>query len=510
MLNALAREGTIESAERAQVIILRLEDYQRQKERQKKKTRAKNYRKKSTSNIEMATESMSSGKRPISYATVMNAWANVGTAEAAEQAEITLESLVQRAKADKKDNESRGDDRSKLVDIQPDTVVFNSVIQCWATSGDIRAGKKSLRLLEQMKELAGIATIDNNDETETKIHFNTYPDIITYNTVLSAWSHCGKKNAALQAEKIVKELVADQQKNQGFNSETGENIPVTANTITFNTVLHAWSKSKLSGATDRAEKLLEYMIQSQNTEIKPDVYSFTCVMDTWAKSKEPNKALHTRELLDRLIEMRQQALEKRDKRKADALQPTQIPYNTVLNACAFSAMHTPEQERREAIRIAVDTYKSIPSRASSFRWRGTDSMMSRDTVTYGLMLKSIANLMPKGHARSRMALQIFRECCDDGLVGYLVWNEVRRAVPSKLLDETYKLKRHCGSLNVDDLPKSWKVNCRERRSNQQRQKRGNNLKKSRGKENKHKNPSRREVRDNTFIVERSFATGKDI
>ena len=37
----------------------------------------------------------------------MNAWANVGSAEAAEQAEATLESLVRRAKADKKDNENR-------------------------------------------------------------------------------------------------------------------------------------------------------------------------------------------------------------------------------------------------------------------------------------------------------------------------------------------------------------------------------------------------------------------
>ena len=441
---------------------------------------------------------------------VMNAWANVGTAEAAEQAEFTLESLVQRAKADKKDNQSRGDERSRLVDVQPDTVVFNSVIQCWATSGDIRAGKKSLRLLELMKELAGISTNDNDGVTESKIHFNVHPDIITYNTVLSAWSHCGKKNAALQAEKIVKELVAEQPKNQGFDSETGEKVPVVANTITFNSVLHAWSKSKLPGATDRAEKLLEYMIQSQNSEIKPDVYSFTCVMDAWAKSKEPNKALRTRELLDRLIDMRQQALEKRDKRKADALQPTQIPYNTVLNACAFSAMHTPEQERREAIQIAVETYKGMSSRASSFRMRGNDRIVSRDTVTYGLMLKSIANLMPKGNARSRMALQIFRECCDDGLVGFLVWNEVRRAVPSKLLDETYRLKRRCGSLELNDLPKAWKVNCRERRSNQQRQKRGNDHKKSRGKDNKHKHPSRSESRDNTFIIERSFATGKDM
>ena len=69
MLNALAREGTRESAERAQVIVLRLEDYQRQKEKQNKKNRSKNSRTKSTLESDMAIESTNSRKRPISYAT---------------------------------------------------------------------------------------------------------------------------------------------------------------------------------------------------------------------------------------------------------------------------------------------------------------------------------------------------------------------------------------------------------------------------------------------------------
>jgi hypothetical protein len=445
----------------------------------------------------------------------MNAWANVGSFEAAEQAEATLESLVKRAKADKKENANYDDERSRLVLVRPDTIVFNSVIQCWATSGDVRAGKKSLRLLEQMKELAGTSSSENNGDEEEKLYFDTHPDIITYNTVISAWSHCGKKNAAPRAEKIVKDLVMEQQKDQEVDSENGGKTPVVANTITFNTVLHAWQRSKLPGATDRAEQLLEYMIQSNNPEIQPDVYSFTCVMDTWAKSNEPNKAFHTRKLLDRLIKMRQEALENRDKRRADVLLPTQIPYNTVLNACAFSALTTPQEEQREAIQIAVDTYKSMSSRESSSRRNGDKSIVSRDAVTYGLMLKSIANLMPKGTVRSRMALQIFQECCDDGLVGFIVWNAMRRAVPSKLLQEVYGFKRQCGSLEVEDLPKEWTKNCRERGSNKQRHRKQNDRNmKTKGKYNKEKSgdpdPSNKQHADTTFIIERSFETGKDM
>jgi len=364
----------------------------------------------------------------------MNAWANVGSTLAAEQAEATLEALMQKAKAEKSHNRNSDNENSKLVQIRPDTIVFNSVIQCWANSGDIRAGEKSLQLLEQMKRLAGISS-ENNDDKHDKIYFDTHPDIITYNTVLSAWSRCGKKNAAPQAEKIVKELIIEQQQETDF--ENVAKTPIVANRITFNTVLDAWSRSRLPGAAGRAEKLLKYMIQSDNIEIKPDIYSFTCVMNAWAKSKEePHKAFHTRQLLDQLIETHQKALQNSDRRKARALQPTAIPYNTVLNACAFSALKTSQDEQREAIKIAVDTYKDMSSLESRSGQKGNQRMVFRDTVTYGLMLKAIANLMPKGKIRNQMAIQIFQECCNDGLVGFLVWNEGE-------LNQSIIISSHC-------------------------------------------------------------------
>jgi len=500
MLNAWAREGTMDSAERALVILLRLEEYQRQMGKQQKKARSKQ-KKASTSTRKV---------RPISYSTVMNGWANVRSAEAAEKAEATLDSLVVRAKVDKKEKSNDNGEQSKLVSIQPDTILFNSVIQCWAASRNRKAGDKSLQLLKQMKELAGVDRGDNNVHDDESIYFDTHPDIITYNTILSAWSHCGDKNAAPQAEKIVKELVMEQEKRrkQQIDSENSEtNTSVVVNTVTFNTVLDAWSKSKLPGATDRAGNLLEYMIQSKDPQILPDIYSFTCVMDALAKSKEPNKASQTRDLLDRSIQMHQEALRNGDKRKADALRLTQVPYNTVLNACAFSALRTPEEEKREAIRIAVDIYKAMSSRRSlsSFRRKGNGSIVARDTVTYGIMLKSIANLMPFGTVRNQMALQIFQECCNDGLVGFMAWNEVRRAVPIKILQEACMFKRQIRSLEVKDLPKEWTKNCRERkRFTKQRQMEQNDRRKKKKSKSTEKEPAK------AFIIERSYATGKDM
>lgn len=510
MLNALAREGTMESAERAQLIVLRLEEYQRQLAKQRKRVRPKGIQKNS-SEKEGIIPSTSTRKRPISYATVMNAWANVGSVEAAEKAEATLESLVIRAKMDAKEKSNVNEGESILVSVHPDTIVFNSVIQCWATARHIKSGKKSMRLLEQMKELSNMNRIQNKDGDSDKIYFDTHPDIITYNTVLSAWSHCGDKNAAPKAEKIVKELVMEREENRNKQTNrlgsTDDDTTVVVNTVTFNTVLDAWSKSKLSGANDRAEKLLEFMIQSNDPDIAPDIYSFTCVMDAFAKSKQPNKASNTQKLLDRLIQMHDEALKSGDRRAAEALRPSQIPYNTVLNACAFSAMHTPPEEQKDAIQIAVDTYKSMSSRISlpSFRRKGDGRIVSRDTVTYGLMLKCIANLMPRGKIRSRMALQIFQESCDDGLVGFMVWNEIRRSVPGKLLQETYGFRRQCGSLDVEDLPKEWRKNSKEKRFSKQRhQQQSDRHRKTKS------NPPETKPKNRTFIVEKSFATGKDM
>jgi hypothetical protein len=180
------------------------------------------------------------------------------------------------------------------------------------------------------------------------------------------------------------------------------------------------------------------MIKSENKGIAPDAISFGSVLDAWAKSKEPNKSAQCRDLLDRLLQLYNTTKDK-------ALQPTPHTYNAVLNACAFSALGTSVDEQREALQIAVQTFSSMRK-----------SETPPDTVTYGNMLKCLANLMPEGDVRTNMALQIFDKCISDGLVGGLVWNEVRRAVPAKQLAKVYNLSGPIGSIQVRELPKKWR------------------------------------------------------
>jgi hypothetical protein len=364
---------------------------------------------------------------------VINAWSKVGDEDAALQAEALLQRMLSR---------SRKDNSGSVI--RPDTAVFNSSIKAWATSKSPEAGSRAMKLLQQMQDLAA-----QNDNDKGYSWYDTHPDIVSYNTCLSAWSHSGHVNAALQTEKLVREMQTAATTAATKNESLSEKeAPPAPNTISYNTVLDAWSRSELPGAAQRAQKVLEYMLQRAAIKddddeddiciIAPDVISFTSVLNAWAKSKEPNKGLEARKLLDTLENLYKQT-------KRPNLRPTQIPYNSVLNACAFSAIGTSMEEQREALQVAVLTFKGMRK-----------SKIAPDTVTYGNLLKCCANLIPQGKVRSDMALQIFEQCCRQGLVGNLVWNEVRRAVSGPVLAETLNLEHSPRNLQVRDLPHQWR------------------------------------------------------
>jgi len=342
-----------------------------------------------------------------SYGTVVHAWATCnGGGLAAENAEAILERLLQP--------------KSK---VKPDTVVFNSAINAWANSNDPRAGVRALALLEKMREI-------HNPQTG----FHTAPDSYSYNTVLAAWSHSEEMSGAKETERVLKEM-----------QEAYKKSPDTApepNTVSFNCVLHAWSRSPLPGAVDRAQAVLEFMIKSNKKNYAPDVISFTSVLNALAKSKEPDKAVRARKLLDTLIQMH--AISKRK-----TLKPSQIPFNTVLNACAFSATDTTDEQKKEALDVAIATFSELQSRDRP------------DTVSYGNLMKCYHNLMPPGDERNEVALKLFDDCMKDGLVGELVWTEVRRTVQSRVLSRALNLKGGPPStLVVKDLPRSWTKSVR--------------------------------------------------
>ena len=334
-----------------------------------------------------------------SYAAVVHGWAASGKGRAsAERAQAVLARMLQPD-----------------ATVRPDTVTFNAAINAWANSGDPQAGSQASALLSQMMDL--------------REKYDCAPDVISYNSVLSAWSNCGHMNAAVQAEKLIQQMI-----------ESGP-LP---NLVSYNTLLHAWSKSPLETAADRAQAILLYLSRHEN--LTPDVYSYSSVLDVLAKSKQPDKAVKAKALLDQMLNM------------SDAIGNTKlsaIPFNTVLNACAFSATGTSDDEQKAALQVAVQVLKLM--RAHDIR---------PDSVSYGNLLSCFANLMPPGRSRDDMALQIFGRCCEEGLVNDFVWVKVRKAASYSALQG--QLDRPLRSIDVASLPRSWRRNIRRPARRQQK------------------------------------------
>ena len=139
--------------------------------------------------------------------------------------------------------------------------------------------------------------------------------------------------------------------------------------------------------------------------------------------------------------------------------PNIVCFNTILNACAFSA-RAGDNEKKEALSAAVKTFKMMKEREYA----------RPDALSYGNMLKCIANLMPIGDARTSMASRIFSNCCEEGLVGGMVLDEIRRCVST---EEFLRLLSKCGygrplrqhsnamSVTLKSLPQKWTSNVKK-------------------------------------------------
>ena len=444
VMNCWARCRSREGAERAQAILERMK-YLRTR----------------------GSDELSIRPTTYSFSTAISAWKNsgVGEVEAAERAETLLQNMVDLAEND-------ADGAGDIA--KPNTVCFNSVIDCWSRCGTLDAVNRTEELLKRMEEMT---------------QFDVTPDEVTYNTIINAYSNCGDKNAARSAAKILERMTAN-----GVNPSRR----------TYNTLLKAHAKNKDPRA---ARQILDSMIEAYKAgdeEAGPDVVSFGTVTDAWAKSAEWNKAKEAKSTVDDLLQFWMEG-------GSDGAKPNIFPFNAVLNACAFSAMAPDNEERKQALLIAVKTFSEI--RAASY--------INADTVTYGMMLKCIGNLVPVGNTQNQMALQIFSSCADDGLVGELVLREAKKSLTLTSLDDL--IGDHSPGMNgivsfedvtPFDLPQEWRsnMNRRGRRRSKEPRKRAHGRKNARDYKDSRSRYSvnKKGMETQVRIVETSWQTGRDL
>ena len=133
-------------------------------------------------------------------------------------------------------------------------------------------------------------------------------------------------------------------------------LTVRPNRLSYNTVINSWAKSQLPESALRSEALLLRMIRYSKAEpyvtATPDAVTFSSVLNALAKSKTVRmKAEKCSFILKAMIDLHE------NDGSRDTM-PNIICYNTVLNACAFSAQGS-EAERRRAFAVAVEIFNQM-------------------------------------------------------------------------------------------------------------------------------------------------------
>jgi pentatricopeptide repeat protein len=369
-------------------------------------------------------EDMASGKNPIvspttcTYNIVLHALSRSGDTGAPFRAQLLLE-------------------RMKNKRVRPDAVTYTTLI-----AATCRLGMRSA--LETVESLLDEAINSPNISTDCTLFANILaslalcqqhgtssfarylmehkmpkhgiePDIFCWNGLLNCFA---KRGMGEVAEEVLRRL---------------ESGPLRPNTQSYSIVLDAHAKSQHPESIASAEALIQRMEDSE--EFKPDAMAYTALIQKYARSNLPMKASRAQQVLQRMKEGASKG--------RDALRPTVVTFNALLNACEYTNS-TDLKEKEEAFTVACLTFDEVRQE------------LKPTHTTYGTFLGLVSKLMPKSDARSDIAELVFRRCCKDGQVSQYVLRKLKATVSLSLYRQMLRGRTE------DNLPRSWTANVKDR------------------------------------------------
>ena len=389
----------------------------------------------------------------ICYNSVINAWAKSRENGAAQRAEAILNHMLKLHEGGRKE-------------CLPDTTCFTTAIDAWARSNDKDATTRAEALLGKMEELHKQGyknTLPNADSYNAVItsfarsrdpgaskraeellrkmeelyrqgNFDARPDTISYNAVMNAWAKSGEKGAAQRAEAILHHMLK-------LHEGGRENCLPTD--ISFGSVLDAWARSGDAKAYDNAMRTFNLMQSMQGTrysDIKPSTITYNALMNALAVSRIPDKGPRAYKML---LEM-----EERGKEGEASLTPNTQSYGTVLKVCARAAMGNSPKRKDEALRIALMTFEKLRKNPD----------VPIDPYKYAPLFVIIDNTS-KGEKYEKLTREVFRLCCEIGVLNDKQLESLRRYTPKGVFR---KLVGTNADVTVRDLPPEWSRNTRQR------------------------------------------------
>eukprot|EP00550_Attheya_septentrionalis_P010527 CAMPEP_0198303960 /NCGR_PEP_ID=MMETSP1449-20131203/57156_1 /TAXON_ID=420275 /ORGANISM="Attheya septentrionalis, Strain CCMP2084" /LENGTH=1280 /DNA_ID=CAMNT_0044006467 /DNA_START=542 /DNA_END=4384 /DNA_ORIENTATION=+ len=219
-----------------------------------------------------------------SFNSVIHAYANSRRDDAARKAEAVLYRLIGSlghgggGTGISGDNAPTRDRRRMRSPPSPDAMSFGGVIHAWAKSKERGSEERAEQILEQMEKQYAAGN------TRAKL------DVIVYTTVISAWA---SKGNPVRAQRIF-----DRMKILATANDDPTLVP---NTITYNALLSAWSKSNHENASKQALQLLDEIQESKI--VKATCRTWNYVLLCLAKNSTETSALEAERLMNKMVKL---------------------------------------------------------------------------------------------------------------------------------------------------------------------------------------------------------------
>ena len=128
-----------------------------------------------------------------------------------------------------------------------------------------------------------------------------------------------------------------------------------------------------------------------------------------------------------------------------AAKPNTYCYTAVINSCAHC--ENDDIEKRDALQIAVETYKELID----------SDYGGPNEVTFSTLISVLRNVLPACEKRSSAVANVLKKCAEDGHVGDAV---VRRLQSTLSKDELRALLGDGvaadGKVDIEKLPAEWR------------------------------------------------------
>lgn len=361
--------------------------------------------------------------------------------------------------------------------VAADPYTYSILLNAWTKQscpGNEKAADYAEELLRRRIEDVDISKIYSDDEPSAKTVDDVWPNVKHYSSVLKAHANCRSPAGARKALSLLSEMekrfydasVISDDDEEDTDFHVDQKDAAKPDLVCYSIVIDAFAKQKqLAEASDVAFRLLratEEKYHAGDMSMKPNNRIYTAVILSLAHSPytgddaaKLNNAQRAWSLLDEM--------------KANDVQPNSFTYNYIINCCAQEASQD-ENEKRISFEIAIKAFQELRKMAASSDDNDGDSCSTDvyhpDSFTYAFTLKACSNLLPPSPFRTKVATNLFKECCKNGYCNDEVMKRLRWCVD--MGDFHALIGTSTRDVRIDDMPSSWSRCCtpnKRRRNN---------------------------------------------